>query len=136
MSVKMTTGEGFTAIPNSYMDYLIARSSDLTKRELQIMLVVIRNTLGWRRDQARLSCRFLSNATGISPGNVSTSLKSLETKGMVRIDRSGGPTASIILTVPLTVPKSGTGVFPNQEQGCSRIRNRGVPKIGTEVFPK
>lgn len=140
------TDSGYTKFPNLLMDWLLARSADFTKRELVLLLVVIRNTIGWNRQKAQLSCRFVANATGMKPGHVSETISELEKKGIIIVDRSKLTTVISLapqsfFTVPemVTVPELGTAsvpetvtdVFPNQEQNCSQIGNGSVPESGT-----
>jgi len=140
------TDSGYTRFPNLLMDWLLARSADFTKRELVLLLVVVRNTIGWNRQKAQLSCRFVANATGMKPGHVSETISELEKKGIILVDRSK-LTAVISLahqsfftvpetgTVPesviATVPETGTEVFPKREQKCSQIGNGSVPESVT-----
>lgn len=143
----------YTKIPNALMDWLI--SSGLSKREFVVVLAVIRNTLGWHRQSSVLSCRFIATATGLKPGHVSEAIKGLEERGILLVDRTKMtavislapidtlvrlclvekevPPAALPESVPETgtVPKTGTEVFPIQEQKCYRNRNRSVPETGT-----
>lgn len=141
------TDSGYTKFPNLLFDWLLARSADFTKRELVLLLVVVRNTLGWNRQKAPLSCRFVANATGMKPGHVSETIAELEKKGIIIVDRSKVTTVISMSpraffeavpelgTVPESViagvPETVTGVFPNQEQKCSQIGNGSVPESGT-----
>lgn len=140
------TDSGYTKFPNLLMDWLLARSADFTKRELVLLLVVVRNTIGWNRQKAQLSCRFVANATGMKPGHVSETIAELEKKGIIIVDRSKLTTVISLapqsfFTVPemgtvpelvtASVPETGTEVFPKQEQKCSQIGNGSVPESGT-----
>lgn len=141
------TDSGYTKFPNLLLDWLLVRSADFTKRELVLLLVVVRNTIGWNRTKAQLSCRFVANATGMKPGHVSETIAELEKKGIIIVDRSKLTTVISMApraffeavpelgTVPESViagvPEMVTEVFPNQEQNCSQIGNGSVPESGT-----
>jgi phage replication O-like protein O len=83
--------ENYTKFPNRLLDWLIAKSPQLTKRELVVMLAVVRNTIGWHIERRTMSCRYLSAATGIAPGHISVTLKQLHQggKGWLLVDNSG-----------------------------------------------
>ena len=135
--------DGYTKLPNSLFDWLLAKSPELSKREIVILLAIIRNTIGWNKESSRMSCRFIENQTGLKPGHVSETIRALEEKGLILVDRSKqtaiiGINPAAIVSVPETgtvdepsVPELGTEVFPNQEQKCSRIGNESVPELGT-----
>ena len=107
------------------------------------MLAVIRNSIGWNKEKAPMSCRYIGGQTGLKPGHVSETIRALEEKGFILVDRSKqtaiiGINPAAIVSVPETgtvdepsVPELGTEVFPNQEQKCSRIGNESVPESGT-----
>ena len=83
---------GYTKFPNELMDWLLAKSSVLSKREIVVFLAIVRNTIGWRRDSSVMSCRFIAGATGLDPANVSKAIKLLEELGAIIVDRSAGTT--------------------------------------------
>jgi len=152
---------GYTKLDNSLFDWFLSNYSSFTKREAFILLAIVRNTIGWNRSSGKMSCRFVAKqlGDGISYSNVSETLNGLEKRGLVRVEKSKGGsivTLSVQTAAPVEpvaeqlpvqgcersqirnggVPKSGTGVFPNQERGCSQIRNASVPKSGTNKYRK
>jgi len=75
-----------TQVPNQVFDvYLKA----LSEKELKVLLVVIRQTLGWvnnkgeRKKRDWMSQKFLSNKTGLSPKSVSQAINLLVTKNLI-----------------------------------------------------
>jgi phage replication O-like protein O len=82
----MAKQAGFTAFPNSLFDWILLESSNLTKRELVVMLAVIRNTVGYNRESSSLSLRYIQRATGINYTHVSSTVTSLVKKGYVTKD--------------------------------------------------
>jgi phage replication O-like protein O len=128
--------EGYTKLPNSLFDWLLAKSPELSKREIVIMLAVIRNTIGWNRERSQMSCRYIENQTGMAPGHVSSTLKQLEEKGLLIIDRS--KQTAVISINPNAVTKlvtSQTEVLPDRSHECYQTGNGSVTKLVTEVLP-
>lgn len=115
---------GYTKFPNDLFDWLLAKTPELSKREIVVLLAVIRNTIGWNRSESLMSCRFISKATGLDHGNVSKAVHQLEESGLLLVDRSSG-TAVISLNAKGVV-KSTTG--------CCQNDNRGVVKPTTEAL--
>lgn len=127
--------EKFTRFPNELFDWLLARSNDLSKREIVVILAVIRNTIGWRREECRLSCRFIAKATNLDPANVSKAIHELEKKELLLVDRSTG-TAVIsfnhaVVKLTTAVVETTTPVLLNQPQDSGQIDNASVVKLTT-----
>jgi phage replication O-like protein O len=139
---------GYTKLSNLLFDGLLAKSASFSKREMVVLLAVIRFTIGWNREEAKLSCRFIAEATGLKAGHVSETVNALAEQGFISIDRSRSTTViklnvDSLSSVPKSgtvdvqsVPESVTVVFPNQEQKCSQIRNESVPESGTNKDSK
>ena len=138
------TGAGFVALPNDYFDWLLLQSTVLTKRELAVLLAVIRNTIGYNRFTSRMSCRFIQKSTGIKASHVQETLTTLESKGYILIDKTSNTSA-----VTLILPKQekngkpfpireqlGGEPFPVREQYCSQSGNDTVPSPGTNTDNK
>jgi len=132
--------DGYTKLPNSLFDWLLAKSPELSKREIVILLAIIRNTIGWHKESSRMSCRFIENQTGIAAGHVSVTLKLLEQKGLVLIDRSKQTAvisinpAAVTESVTVSVTESVTldaEVLPNRSQECYQISNGSVTELVT-----
>lgn len=126
---------GYTKFPNELLDWLLAKSSVLSKREIVVFLAIVRNTIGWRRDSAAMSCRFIAGATGLDPANVSKAIKLLEEIGAITVDRSAG-IAMVKLDWEQTVRccqidnggvvKSTTGVLSNQPRKRGQIDHKQI----------
>ena len=149
------TGAGFVALPNYYYDWLLLQSTVLTKRELAVLLAVIRNTIGYRRLTSHMSCRFIQKSTCIKASHVQETLTTLESKGYISIDKTSNTSAVTLIlpeeekktepfpvreqleTEPFPVrEQSGDKPFPNQEQCCSQSGNETVPSPGTNTYNK
>jgi len=129
--------ERYTKFPNDLLDWLLAKSSELSKREIVILLAIVRNTIGWNKQKSQMSCRFITKQTGIAAGHVSDTLKQLEQKDLIILDRSKGTTiASINLAAILNgVTDSVTGALPVREQECYQFGNEGVTDSVSKVLP-
>lgn len=71
---------GFVPVKNELFDWIVAQAGSLTKREMAVLLVIIRRTIGFNQTAAELSCRFIEKATGINHSNISKALTSLQRK--------------------------------------------------------
>lgn len=87
---------GYTTIANELLEQII--KSDLTLREIKVMLCVIRYTYGFHRKDAQLSLRFIGQATGINYQNIKNSLKGLFAKNILTVKKeyTTGNTSRII----------------------------------------
>ena len=78
---------GFTSIANELFNEIL--KSDLTLRELKIVLCIIRFTYGFQRKEWTLSVRFISKSTNIKFQHISKTLMDLESKNIITF--VGGP---------------------------------------------
>lgn len=75
-----------TQVPNILFDYLL---KNLTEKELKVLLVVIRQTIGWyvskgvRKNRDWISQRFFIQKTGLSGKSVSEAIDILTQKGLI-----------------------------------------------------
>ena len=143
----MNTDSRFTRIPNILYDWLLYETPNLSKREIIVLMAIIRNTFGWNTTKAPMSCRYIDKQTRMGIGHISETIHLLESKGMILVDRSSrtaiisiNPAA--VVPVPklgtsscATVPESGTMELPNQELDSSQIGNESVTDSGTIVLP-
>lgn len=124
--------EMYTKFPNELLDWLLAKSPELTKREIVVLLAIIRNTIGWHREECRLSCRFLEKATGLDHSNANKTIKSLEDKGLIKVDRDVGisivslDVQGVVKTTTGGVVDLTTGVWSNQPRGCGQIDHKQI----------
>lgn len=72
----------WTRIPNSVLDRLLPQLSDT---ELRVLLILIRQTLGWQHGSLRtaLTYQSLMRRTGRGRGAVATALRDLEARGVI-----------------------------------------------------
>lgn len=129
------TENGYTRIADSLLDAMLR--AELSKRELVILLAVIRRTYGFQKKEALITGPFLEQATGIRRQHVSTTVKNMvrrniltcktTSKGnLLGVNKAFFPRST---TVQEPSPKTGsTGVSQNRVNAC--------PKTGSTVSPK
>ena len=61
--------------------------SNLTSREIRVLLFVIEKTLGWQKMEARLRQIDISEATNIHSSHISKTIKSLASKGYLSVKK-------------------------------------------------
>ena len=133
------TEKGFTKIANELFDKII--QTDFNKRELKVILLIIRYTYGFSRKQAPLSVRFISQATGVPFTHITPVIKKLAANNIIKIptDYSTGNSPRIIAlnkdfdlwTVKSTQNGNSTQIGNCYQNGYSK-----VPKTGTLKVPK
>ena len=141
------TENGYTKIANELFDKII--QADFNKRELKIILSIIRFTYGFSRKQTPLSIRFISQATGLTFTNVSPVIKKLAANNIIKIptDYSTGNSPRIISLNKnfdlWTVPKGKNNQDKSyQNDNSTQIDNSyqndnsKVPKMITFKVPK
>jgi hypothetical protein len=75
-----------TQVPNKIFDLYL---KTLSVKELKVLLIVVRQTLGWidsngnRKKRDWMSQRFFANKTGLSPKSVSQGIEMLVSKGLI-----------------------------------------------------
>ncbi|MCK9576582.1 MAG: replication protein [Clostridia bacterium] len=83
----MIKSPNYTQIPNEYFDSIMKQ---LNGSENIIFLAIMRKTFGCNKEKDRISYSQIMELTGIkSKETISNSLKSLETKGFITIERTG-----------------------------------------------
>ena len=136
---------GYTRIANELLEAIIQHG--FNKRELTIMLAIIRKTYGYHKKTDDIATSQLSNATGITPNHVRETLKLLHATNVI-VKKDGLYGAEIGLNKsyqewgkrPKQVqktPKTGapkTGSFP-PKTGGSDTQN-GCPKRPKQVATK
>ena len=75
------TENGFTRIADSLLDALAL--ADLSKRELKILLVVLRRTYGFQKKHAPLSASFIAQATGIQRQHIASTISAMVQRGIL-----------------------------------------------------
>lgn len=82
--------KSFTPVPNEIFDVLLHK---LSHRELKVLLVIIRQSLGWtiakgsdkRRSKARIRFGQFKSATGLSVGSIHRAIKDLHERKLISI---------------------------------------------------
>lgn len=112
--------EGYTSIANAILEALCY--SNLSARELRIILCIIRFTYGFHEKEKQLSLSFIEKQTGIKKAHISETLKQLEKCHIITILKNKGITPQTIsfqknyekwrVTETVTVPKKVTVGLP------------------------
>lgn len=82
-----------TQVPNPLFDHYL---KTLSAKELKVLLVVLRQTVGWvdaqgnRKQRDWMSQRFLANKTGLSPKSVSQGIEMLVSKRLITATSEDG----------------------------------------------
>lgn len=71
--------DGYTKMPN----WIFARMAEMTEAELKIVLAVMRQTVGWQREEARLSNTELQRAAGLSYQSTVNGIKAALEHGFI-----------------------------------------------------
>jgi phage replication O-like protein O len=119
---------GFTKIANELLEEL--PTLEISGRAFRCLLVIIRETYGWRRKEAAISNYKFSKLTGILPHHVCAITKELESAGI--ITRTPSPSGTII-SLNKDHDKWNQGITENgnTENGNTKIGN---PENGNETI--
>lgn len=141
--------EGYIAFTNSQYDWLTRQAGSLSKREMAVLLAIIRFTFGFRRKEARLSGTYIAEATGIRSTHVPATLKKLSDKGIIVVKHRAQKNTNTIrfdwvevmkLDTPksgvLDTPKTGVSIHPKREERYSRNSNKDTPEMGDKTVKK
>jgi hypothetical protein len=74
-----------TQTPNNFFDDLLKEIDDLS--ELKVTLVAIRQTFGWHRNSAELSCSFIEMMSGLSRNSVRRGIELALKRGTISIEK-------------------------------------------------
>jgi hypothetical protein len=131
-----------TQVPNKLFDIYL---KTLSVKELKVLLIVVRQTLGWidsqgnRKKRDWMSQKFLANKTGLSPKSVSQGIEMLVSKRLITAtlqdgrelwypsERKGqekvfyGPTEQLITFLPKAYNKSTQG--PSTKGNTTKLTN-------------
>lgn len=107
----------YTQVPNCLLDNL----GDYGDAELRVYLAVCRATLGWHRQEARLTLAGLAEATGLSRQGLTPALQSLLSAGLVVREAAAGGSWSYRLAVeedPVKCPVGGVASSLRSQAAC------------------
>ncbi|GAB3430756.1 replication protein [Niabella aquatica] len=83
---------GYTKTPNILIDELL---KELKYAELKILLVVIRQTYGWKKERDRISISQFEKKTGLSRRVISETIKILVEKNIITVSDTKGNILSL-----------------------------------------
>lgn len=125
--------EGYLSFTNSQFGWMMRQAGLLTKREMAVLMGVIRYTHGYRRTDAMLSGTYLSAATGIKSQHVPAAVKKLSDKGIIQILPKQRNTNVLRFDWSLVLDSSQNGNKNTPEMGVSDSQD--TPETGGEVLP-
>lgn len=133
--------EGYILFKNHQYDWLMKMTGILSKREMAVLLAIIRFTFGFRRKEARLSGTYIAEATGIRSTHVPATLKKLSDKGIIAVKRRAQKNTNTIRfdwteVMKTDTPKSGVSILPKRERRYSQIGSKDTPKSGDKTIKK
>jgi len=126
--------EGFTTIPNIYLDECMP---ELSNPELRVLLAILRRTVGWQKESDEISIEQLQRMTGLARNSVRVGLRGLLKRGLIVQQRSsiGSKAASYMCVIPSS---RGSKIDPLKGQVLTPRDNEGVkirPPIGSRFDP-
>lgn len=128
----MKENKGFTKFPNLLLEKLM--TTDLTARELKVLLSVIRYTFGYHVEGGdRFSVTRLSELTGINRSNVSRALKSLIERRMVLECIEPDFINCRVISVNLVLDEWETTVAKKQTQTVAKRQTQTVAESTTHT---
>ena len=79
--------QGYTKLYDYVVDHYLPRVSG---SELKLLIVIIKQTIGWNKKRDRISHGFFMKKTALARRSVTCGISSLEKKRMIRISDSSG----------------------------------------------
>lgn len=82
---------GYTKVPDVILDQHL---KSLSEAELKVLLVIIRNTIGWHKERDRLAYSQIKAKTQLSGRSITTAIESLSNRNYINITDKNGRTLS------------------------------------------
>lgn len=132
---------GYIIFQNDQFDWLTKISGVLTKREMSVLMVIIRFTFGFNRKEARLSGTYISNACGIRATHVPEALSKLSDRNLIEIKRRHDRNTNTIRfdwqeKMKVNTPETGVSILPKREVKTSRNGYKLTPETGDKTIEK
>lgn len=140
----------YTMIPNSLLEHIYA--SDLTKRELKILLYIARKTFGYHADSAQINITHMAEDINVDRSHCSKAIRSLLNSQLITAtatnqyqitceqDLSASQTQGVAETATpvaeTAIAKTATPVRPKQLHQCSQNSLKTVAKTATHIKKK
>lgn len=115
---------GYTQIPNALLDNL----ATFTESQINVLLIVCRQTFGWHKVRAKLSLSFLSKGTGLSEQSVLTAMQQLMERSLVDRVKSGNSFEYFLVVQPVDHPNQLT----DSPQPVDRSDGKSPQPVGTK----
>lgn len=129
---KMFEAPKYTQIPNSFFDDMIPT---LKEGELRVILVIMRQTLGWQKNWDRISISQLVKKTGMEHKSVCRSVLSLAKKSLIlkhTIGENGKQETYYKLNVIEDKKSSNIETNSKYSDQCPKVRETSVLKTHTK----
>ena len=116
----------FTMVDNAFLDALVRMR--LSGLDMRVLLVIVRQTAGYRRQQARLTTSFLQGAVGSSArGHINDALRDLIGMNIVQVGGTGRKRKFSLNGDPASWRS-----YPKREHDRTPNGNEIVPQTGTK----
>ncbi|HEY2810812.1 MAG TPA: replication protein [Rhabdochlamydiaceae bacterium] len=135
MGGKQSTQKNYTQMPNVIFDYWMAQ---LPSPQFEILLTIVRKTVGWQKLEDAISIGQFKKITGLSHSTIIKGIKELLSRGLItqrKLKSSEGDDAPSIYSINFEVLQQceGTqkGIPRRQEslEGCLKD----IPPVGSEL---
>jgi hypothetical protein len=113
----------YTQTPNDLFDELLP---EMGLAELKVVMVIIRNTFGYHRDEVKLSVRALARATGMTAKSTLAGAEQAEAHGLIERHQDGKK---------ITLWRAIVSVIPSNTK-CNTKYHKGVLPATTHVRVK
>jgi len=136
----------FTRLANKLIETMA--TSDMTSRELKVVLHVLRQTYGYMRESSELSLSDIARGTNIARNHLPNVVNKLIEDGVLFVEHTPGGTRLLGvskswwhgLKSESGVPKLGTAEYdegvPKLGEGCAQVGTKTVPELGTHKRKK
>ena len=126
---------GYLSFTHEQWDWVMSMSGELSKREYSILMVIIRYTHGFNRNEARLSGSYINAACGIRATHVPETLRKLQVRGIIELlpkERNTNVVSFSWKQILPTPPNSGESTPPNSGGYPSQNGRVTPPKTGVK----
>ena len=125
---------GYTKVPHDILEALIF--AKLTGAQYQLILAIIRRTLGFRKEEAEISLSYFGELTGLSRQGIKKAKRGLETENIISASRHKGKKTIYALKNPLEWNRTQPLPTEPHKLGNQRslaLGNKRIPDQATTV---
>lgn len=121
----------FTQVPNDLFDHM----PYMNFAELMVTLIVIRETIGWQRDEIKLSIQEISKLTGLTRKSVWAGAKAAEERGLIECTHNGRKKSIWRARVSSLLGKSSLASLVSQSKRTKEASSSLLKKLHTPLSP-